>query len=358
VIHSKAAARRGASHLRLVNLIRLSLTLVLVGTGLLTVCGPLPSGASAHLHLPATKAGCSTTAPISGQAVSVPLAVTRAKGQVIALVSVCIDGKGPFPLVLDSGATSSTVDAQVVHALHLPSAGKSTKASGASCTTTTKPVTVKKWSIGSVALQGQRIESTTIPNFGLHKAPAGLLGSDVLSRFGAVRIDYKDEKLILPGAEDPAISGEHVVAGASPPPTPSDLVAGYPALTTVSMDVVYAQHQVVALVPVQFSSAKKFVFIIDTGASSSAVSTTAASTLRLAKLKTRTEVSGVGCEASAAQVKSGRWSLSGVSLQEQTLTSITLPTTSSEGVSGLLGSNQLSHFGSVVLDYAGGRLLI
>jgi len=123
------------------------------------------------------------------------------------------------------------------------------------------------------------------------------------------------------------------------------------------MAVVYAAHQVLALVPIQFSSSGKFVFIIDTGSSGSAVATKAASTLKLAKLKKGTQVSGVGCQASAARVKSGPWSLSGTPLQAQTLISIKLPTTSNEGISGLLGSDQLSRFGSVVIDYAGGRLL-
>jgi predicted aspartyl protease len=328
-----------------------------VASGFVAASASAPSGASAKLHLPSTKAGCRTTAPVSGQAASVPLAVSRAKGQVLALVSVCIDGKGPFPLVLDSGATSSSVDAQVVKALHLPSAGKATKESGASCTVVTRPVKITSWSLGSIALQGQTVESSTIPNFGLHQAPAGLLGSDVLSRFGAVRIDYKDQKLIFPGPEGPTVSGNHVVAaGSSATPTPSNLLAGYPAPTTVPMGVVYAAHQALALVPIEFSGAGKLAFIIDTGASGSAVSTKAASTLKLTTLKKRAQVSGVGCQASATRVKSGPWSLSGTPLHAQALISIKLPTTSSEGISGLLGSDQLSHFGSVVIDYAGGRL--
>ena len=358
MVQSRMSGYRRGRSVKSLRLTRWSLTALIVATGFVAATGSVPSGASTKLHLPSAEAGCHTTAPISGHSTSVPLAVSRANGQVIALVSVCIDGRGPFPLVLDSGATSSSVDAQVVQTLHLPSVGKSAKESGASCTTSTQPVQVTSWSVGSIALQGQTVESSTIPNFGLHKAPAGLLGSDVLSRFGAVRIDYKDQKLILPGPEGPTVSGNHVVAGSSTTLTPSDLLAGFPASITVPMAVVYAAHQVLALVPVEFSSTVKLAFIIDTGSSESAVSTKAASTLKLAKLKMRNQVSGVGCQTGAARVKSGPWSLSGTPLQAQTLISIRLPTTSNEGISGLLGSDQLSHFGSVVIDYAGGRLLI
>jgi predicted aspartyl protease len=338
--------------------LRLSLTVVIVASGFLAWSGSAPVSASTHLHLPSTKAGCRTTAPTQGQATSVPLAVTRGDGQVIVLVSVCIDGKGPFPFILDSGSTSSAVDAHVVRALHLPAAGKTGKVSGASCTTTTRPVKLAGWSVGSIALQGQTVESSTMPNFGLRKAPAGLLGSDVLSRFGAVRIDYRGQKLILPGPEGPALAGEHVVRGSSSStPTPADLLTGYPAPTTIPMAVVYAEHQVIALVAVQFSSTT-LAFLVDTGSSSSAVSTKAASTLRLTALKRRSTVSGVGCQAKAALVKSGTWSLAGTRLKAQTLLSIKLPVTSSAGLAGLLGSDELSRFGSVVLDYAGGRLLL
>jgi predicted aspartyl protease len=328
---------------------------VLAGTLVLESSLPSPASGSSHLNLPSNAGGCQTSAPINGQAVSVPLAVSKSKNQVVALVSVCINGRGPFPLVLDSGATSSALDSQVVHTLGLPSAGKASKASGISCTTTSQPVKVTDWSIGSMALQGQTVGSSTIPNFGLHKAPAGLLGSDVLSRFGALRIDYQQQKLVLPGPEGPVPSGRHVVRGPSTTPTPADILTGYPTQTAVPLAVASIDDQVIALTPVQFSSPVNFTFMVDTGASGSAVSTEAASSLKLPTLKKRQHVSGAACQTSVALVRSGKWSMSGTPLLSETLTSVKLPTTS---IDGLIGSDQLSRFGSVVIDYAGGRLLI
>jgi predicted aspartyl protease len=124
------------------------------------------------------------------------------------------------------------------------------------------------------------------------------------------------------------------------------------------MVVVDVSHQVLALVPVKFASFPKGAFILDTGATTSAVATLTASALKLAKLQKRAEISGVACQTSAALVKSGKWTLSGTPLQPQTLTAVKLPGISTVGVEGLLGSDQLSSFGSIVIDYAGGRLLI
>lgn len=315
-----------------------------------------PSGAATPLTLPPTTGGCQTAAPVSGQAVSVPLAVSRSKGQVIALVSVCINGRGPFPMVVDSGATSSELDSQVVRTLGLASAGKATKASGVSCTTTSRPVKITNWSIGSIALQGQTVGSNAIPKFGLHKAPVGLLGSDVLSRFGAIRIDYQQQKLVLPGPEGPVANGLHVVPGPSKTATPADLVAGYPAQTSIPIAVASGGHQVIAITPVQFHSPVKYAFMIDTGASGSAISNEAASSLKLPTLKRRVQVSGAACQQSTALVRSGTWSMSGTPLHAETLTSIKLP--HANNIFGLIGSDELSRFGSIVIDYAGGRLLV
>jgi predicted aspartyl protease len=314
------------------------------------------SGGATPLTLPPTAGGCQTAAPVTGQAVSVPLAVSRSKGQVIALVSVCINGRGPFPMVVDTGATSSELDSKVVQTLGLPSAGKATKASGVSCTTTSRPVKVTNWSIGSIALQGQTVGSNAIPKFGLHKAPVGLLGSDVLSRFGAVRIDYLQQKLVLPGPEGPVANGLHVVSGPSKMATPADLLAGYPAQTSIPIGVASIGHQVIAVTPVEFHSPVKYTFMIDTGASGSAISNEAASSLKLPMLKRQVQVSGAACQQSTALVRSGKWSMSGTPLHAETLASINLP--HANNIFGLIGSDELSRFGSIVIDYAGGRLLV
>jgi predicted aspartyl protease len=320
-----------------------------------------PGGASTktHITLPSVKGGCHTSPPLVGHATSVPIAVSHHGDSTIALISTCIDGKGPFPLIVDTGASTSELDNQVAETLHLPSAGKRTKVAGASCSTAVSPVKVSSWSIGSIALQGQTVVASSIPNFGLHKAPAGLLGSDVLSRFGAIRLDYKNQRLLVPAAEGPVQPvSQHIIKGPGSIPTPPDLLSGYPAPTVIPIDVVEADHQAVALAPVRFASFPPGIFIIDTGSSSSAVASLTASALKLPKVSKKVKVSGVACQSSVSQVNSGKWALGGTPLRPQKLVAVKLPGISTAGVEGLLGSNQLSFYGSIVIDYAGGRLLI
>lgn len=328
----------------------------IVLAGVVTSVAATPVGAAQRLKLPPTSGGCQVATPAPGQAVSVPLAVNRSKGQVIALVSLCVDGKGPFPLVLDTGSTESSLDSQVVKTLHLPGAGKKATVAGASCTAKEQPVKVSGWSLGTVPLAGQTVETSAIPDFGLHKAPAGLLGADVLSRFGAVRIDYQHSRLILPGPEGPVVTGKQVVTPNGATPTPPDLLVGYPAPTTIPMGVVHVADQVLAVVPVTFAGPMKFAFLLDTGSSGSTVSTGAAANLKLTTLGKRAPVTGVACTTSAARVKSGTWALSGTPLPAQTLVAIKLPGTT--GIAGTIGSDVLSRFDSVVIDFAGGRLLV
>ncbi len=220
-------------------------------------------------------------------------------------------------------------------------------------TTTTHPVRVTDWSIGSIALQGQTVGSSAIPHFGLYQAPAGLLGSDVLSRFGALRIDYQQQKLVLPGPKARSLLGSTSFGGLrdAHPSRSAGRVSGG---DRTPAGCGYIAHQVIAVTPVQFSSPVIFTFVVDTGSSGSAISTEAASSLKLPRGRKRQEITGATCQTSVALVRSGKWSMSGTPLLSETLTSAKLP---SSGIYGLIGSNQLSRFGSIVIDYAGGDFL-
>ena len=55
------------------------------------------------------------------------------------------------------------------------------------------------WSLDGVPLSPQQLTAATLPQMGGKGEPVGLLGSDVLSRFGAIRIDFGSGDLILPG---------------------------------------------------------------------------------------------------------------------------------------------------------------
>ena len=57
-------------------------------------------------------------------------------------------------------------------------------------------------------------------------------------------------------------------------------------------------------------------------------------------------------------VHSGPWSVPGVPLHPQLIGETNFGTISLTGTQGLLGSDQLEHYGWVVLDYAGGQMVL
>ncbi len=72
------------------------------------------------------------------------------------------------------------------------------------CIGNAQPVGVPSWSVAGVALAPQTVTAATLPDFGGAGQPVGLLGSDVLSRFGAVRLDFTAQTLTFGGPEGPA----------------------------------------------------------------------------------------------------------------------------------------------------------
>ena len=157
--------------------------------------------------LPPARTGCGGVSGRQGGTQELPLTVSTVAGQTAESVNVCIDGKGPFPFVLDSGAGQSTIDAGLARRLHLPAAGGATTFAGVGCTGSAQPVSVGSWSVEGVALAPQQLASATLPQIGGKGEPDGLLGSDVLARFGAIRIDFVAGTLVLGGTEGPPLSG-------------------------------------------------------------------------------------------------------------------------------------------------------
>lgn len=124
-------------------------------------------------------------------------------GSVLALVPVTIDGEGPYLFALDTGASNTVLDRQLVDELQLPVGGVTGPLTGVTGTTQARTVKVSKWQIGDVDLPAVDAVTMDLPEFyipqGLRRPQTfrGLLGSDILSRFGTVTIDYERERLIL-----------------------------------------------------------------------------------------------------------------------------------------------------------------
>jgi len=154
----------------------------------------------ARLSTPGTPKG-EQTAPI--QVIATP---GRDRRLTIALVPVYIDGVGPLPFALDTGASRSLISTALAARLHLPRRGSAGTLYGIAGAAQAENVMVAHWRAGRIRLPAEVIASLgqaqpaggggSSPH-GAPRGPVGLLGSDVLSRYGKIAIDYDHGLLIL-----------------------------------------------------------------------------------------------------------------------------------------------------------------
>lgn len=127
----------------------------------------------------------------------VALKIVKQGKQVLALVPVTIDGKGPFTFALDTGASQSLIDSAVATRLRVPSKGSAGKIAGVNSVKKAALVRVKSWSMGQVKLPPTTIVSANLPFGNAYVGIQGLLGSDMLSQFDVITIDYGKQQLRL-----------------------------------------------------------------------------------------------------------------------------------------------------------------
>lgn len=150
--------------------------------------------------------GCSNRSVVMGPppgvngGADVPLTILHASaGQTLALVPVYIDGQGPFTFTLDTGASHSLIEQGLADQLGLPVDGHTVKLSGISAVATGQQVWVGQWRVGDVELPARMLVTLNMGKFDKESGMQGLLGSDVLSQFGRVSIDYQNGKMTLGG---------------------------------------------------------------------------------------------------------------------------------------------------------------
>ena len=133
--------------------------------------------------------------PPAHAAATVPLVILKAKdGETLALARVMVHGRA-FPFLIDTGSSSTLVDVALARKLHLKTIGRPIKVTGVGCSETAREVRLSRWSIGGQPLPS--IVGTSSIIAGTGGKAFGLLGSDVLSHFGAVNLDYAHRQLTL-----------------------------------------------------------------------------------------------------------------------------------------------------------------
>lgn len=143
--------------------------------------------------------------PRGEQTVKIDVLATssRPNREALALVPVYIDGHGPLPFALDTGASRSLISSALAVRLHLPARGSAGMLRGVTGAATAENYAVVSWRAGSVALPPSTIAAigsataAAPPSTGTLQGPVGLLGSDVLSRYGKIAIDYDKALLVL-----------------------------------------------------------------------------------------------------------------------------------------------------------------
>jgi Aspartyl protease len=127
----------------------------------------------------------------------VAIKVLKHGKQVLAVVPVTIDGHGPYSFALDTGASTSLVDTQVAKELRVRTTGTKQKIAGVASVSNVSSIKVKKWSVGGVKLPSTTIVEANLPFGNADGGVQGLLGSDILSQFDIVTIDYDHSRLVL-----------------------------------------------------------------------------------------------------------------------------------------------------------------
>ena len=120
----------------------------------------------------------------------VALKVLKHGKQVIALVPVTINGHGPYTFALDTGASQSLVDSAVAKELEVATTGESHSVAGITNVTKVQTIEVEHWSVGKVKLPATTVVEADLPFGNADGGVQGLLGSDILSEFDVVTIDY------------------------------------------------------------------------------------------------------------------------------------------------------------------------
>lgn len=130
----------------------------------------------------------------------VPLRVVEEDDRTLAFVPVSIEGEGPFMFALDTGASASVVDEDVADQVGLERTGERRSVSGILGTGRVPVAQVDQWRVGDVPIDPGEV---TVIDLGPPKGGGGiqgLLGSDVLSDYGSITVDYDEGVLEIPAS--------------------------------------------------------------------------------------------------------------------------------------------------------------
>ena len=151
---------------------------------------------SAVVGLASVGGSVASASPVGAHAAAVvPIVVLKSRtGGTEVAAKVIIHGRA-FAFLLDTGASVTLVNPTLAERLHLKTVGKPHQLCGVTGCATARRVRLRNWSIGGQPLPNVVVASSPIA--GASGFGFGLLGSDVLSKFGSVTIDYQGKTMTL-----------------------------------------------------------------------------------------------------------------------------------------------------------------
>lgn len=259
---------------------------------------------------------------------------------------VCVNGRGPFSFIVDTGSTSTLIDSGLAARLGVISPSEAATMRPCGSVAFAK---VRQFTVGG--LPGPSITSVEIGSLATPSFPlAGIVGSDYLSSFAAVRIDYRAQTISLAiGPTKP---------GGIPAALPKSLLTGTStqvALRPPPGQITLNDNHLAGLVTVPaVIGADHVQLLVDTGAQSTLVSPAVATRAGLT-LMTMTSIAyaGIGCQRQLRYFRLPGWTLGNQPLEGQPVAS--LPNFLM--ADGSLGSGTLQTLSPVVIDYQDALLL-
>lgn len=115
--------------------------------------------------------------------------------ETLALVPVEVGGE-ELAFIVDTGAAQTQITSKFAEKLGLAKKGKPITVTGIGCKSKAQKVKISGWSIGGHALPAATIDSSTLA-IGKGTPLAGLLGSDIWSQFGSLKVDYANETITV-----------------------------------------------------------------------------------------------------------------------------------------------------------------
>jgi hypothetical protein len=305
------------------------------------------------IQLPVFEKSC---APQPGPPSVVPI---RVVGGAAIVANVCIGGEGPFPFLLDTGGSTSLVDSSLAAQLRLALVDGPRTVSSFTCKRQISFAAVSRWSVGNMTLLPQTVEVGTVRSPVLPNLD-GVLGSDTLSSFGAVRIDYRRQTLTLGPQSAPLRSD--VAGGSGPPSVSASLAEGTSFASPMPVKVVSEslrpdQLQLTEVRPTVdlWFGPNQFTLTLDTGAGTTNLGPGVVKMLRLAPAgRPGAAYAGLDCPVVVDHYTMGPAMLGKVQLPEQTVGSNVIP----PGTVGVIGSGTLINYNPVLVDYTDGELFL